>query len=427
MNMRKLIAAAAVAASAMAANASSITIDSVTQRWPWNNKVDITYTVKGGQVASAGEYCGLRFHVATASGTTYDFEGYSVGASAESGVSDEGLQHTVTWIAPSGIKLTDCTMTATLFTTNVPSGNDYMIIDLASGEVYYEGLMRTQEESNDRYNTGNTYKTAKMVLRKVAKTSESAFPNGYPVGHDDFKVTHTSTNKAWTNPATNWIVKTDYYIGIHLVSQAQYKQLGLTNPSKFKSDCHPVETVSWNAIRDSAKSSEEVAPSATGGFLARLNNMTKTRSGIMGLDLPTELMWEIAARAGRTTRYWWGADTWETETAAQYVTYGGNSNSQTADVGARLPNAWGLYDVSGNLWELTRDTANGPANLANASDPFTPTSGDNPTKSNSRGGSHWQNTNTSQYNWCVSTRNLQSLGTSNAGEYNGFRVSYIVK
>ena len=266
-----------------------------------------------------------------------------------------------------------------------------------------------------------------MVLRKVAKTSESAFPSGYPVGHDDFKVTHTNSNKDWTNPATNWIVKTDYYVGIHLVSQAQYTKLGLTNPSKYKSDCRPVETVSWNDVRDSKKSSEDVAPNATGGFLARLNNLTKTQSGIMGFDLPTELMWEIAARAGRTTSYWWGADTWETATAAQYITYGGNSGSHPCDVGARLPNAWGLYDVSGNLWEYTRDTANGPANLADASDPFTPTSVDNPTKLNTRGGSHWQSSTTTLPSWRVSNRGLQGLDTTAASAYYGFRVAYIVK
>ena len=57
--MRKLIAAVAVAAGAiisMAANASSITIDSVQQRWPWNNKVDITYTIGGGQDLANGNY-----------------------------------------------------------------------------------------------------------------------------------------------------------------------------------------------------------------------------------------------------------------------------------------------------------------------------------------------------------------------------------
>ena len=48
MDTKKLIAAATIAAVAMAANAASVTIDSVAQRWPWNNKVDITYTVTDG-------------------------------------------------------------------------------------------------------------------------------------------------------------------------------------------------------------------------------------------------------------------------------------------------------------------------------------------------------------------------------------------
>jgi len=63
--MNKLMTLAAIAASAtlpMAVNATpSVTIDSVTQRWPWNNKVDITYTVTDGQNTAAGSYCAIRF------------------------------------------------------------------------------------------------------------------------------------------------------------------------------------------------------------------------------------------------------------------------------------------------------------------------------------------------------------------------------
>ena len=91
--MRKLIAAGAVVASAiipMAANASSITIDSVTQRWPWNNKLDITYTVSGGQDVAAGVFAKIVF-TATIAGQTYTIDGvHDIGANASNGT------HTVT-------------------------------------------------------------------------------------------------------------------------------------------------------------------------------------------------------------------------------------------------------------------------------------------------------------------------------------------
>ena len=135
-----VLAFTVAALGASAAGVTNVTISSVAQRWPWNNKVDITYTVQGGQSRADGAYCGLRFAL-TAGGRTYDFEGYTVGASAEDGT------HTVTWTAPQGIVAADCSLTATLFSTNFPSGNDYMIVDLDSGDVVYEGMLATQTAS----------------------------------------------------------------------------------------------------------------------------------------------------------------------------------------------------------------------------------------------------------------------------------------
>ena len=117
----KLAALLAVGFLALGADASSVTIDSVTQRWPWNNKVDITYTVTGGQTltpdGSGDVYCRLVFH-ANIGGQTYEIDGVTnVGASASSG------QHTVTWTPPADlrVKALDCTMTATLLSADNPS------------------------------------------------------------------------------------------------------------------------------------------------------------------------------------------------------------------------------------------------------------------------------------------------------------------
>ena len=265
------IAAAALAGTANAAPA--VTIDSVAQRWPWNNKVDITYTVAGGQTRSAGVYCALRFAM-TAKGQTYSFEGYTVGASAENG------QHTVTWTAPEGIVSDACSMTATLFTTNVPSGNDYMIVDLTSGAVTYEGLFASQAESNSRYNVTD-YKTDKMVLRKIPRTADSAelpngpFASGYPTGDS---VHYPSGSDA--NSSTIWTVDRNYYIGVFPVTQYQYRKLYGSNPSKKTStisgntaDYRPVEYVSWDDLRlptTASTSSIPVVASNSGTFFQRL-------------------------------------------------------------------------------------------------------------------------------------------------------------
>ena len=116
------IAVAAEAALPFAAHAATgVTVDSVTQRWPWNNKLDITYTVTGGQDVASGQYCKIVF-TTVIDGTTYTIDGTTdVPASAANGT------HTITWDAPEGVRRTDCTMSAAVYATDVPSGDDYMV------------------------------------------------------------------------------------------------------------------------------------------------------------------------------------------------------------------------------------------------------------------------------------------------------------
>ncbi len=384
------VSAAAIAAGAAiptAANAASVTIDSVAQRWPWNNKVDITYTVTDGQNHAAGVYCGIEFNMSVPGYGDILVHGYSLGASAEG--DENGKQHTVTWTAPSGLKSTDCTISATLFTTNVPSGNDYMIVNLSSGEIYYEGLMTTQEASNNRYNVAE-YKTSKLVLRKVPKWADHGdLPNaealtalgGYPTGDN--------VNYSSNNSRKNWQTAKDYYIGMFLVTQKQYQNIYGSNPSQMTRaktgdvvEHRPVEHLGWQTVRGSIQSTASMSASSNGTFFQRLNFKTG-----LYFDLPTEVMFEIAQRAGATTAYSWGDSS---DDLPNYCVcssnYGGTvqgNNSTPGDytcaVGSKLPNNWGFYDTAGNVWEWCRDRNSknnvvASGNMANNADAFTPSS-----------------------------------------------------
>ena len=124
----------------------------------------------------------------------------------------------------------------------------------------------------------------------------------------------------------------DYYIGKTEVTQALWKAVMGNNPSTFKGDNLPVESVSWNDCQK---------------FISKLNSMT-------GLDfrLPTEAEWEFAARGGnRSNHYQYsGSDNLD-----DVAWYGSNSGGETHAVATKNPNELGLYDMSGNVREWCSD------------------------------------------------------------------------
>ena len=344
-----------------------VIINDVKQRWPWNNKVDITYTVTEGQMRSAGLYCALRFQL-TAGGKTYSFEGSSIGASAEG--DENGKQHIVTWTAPKGIVASDCALTATLYSTNVPSGNDYMIVDLNSGDVYYEGLMERQEESNRRYNEApdNEYKKHKIVLRKIPRTADSAtlpngpFTAGYPTGDDK--------NYSSTNPSKRWVTDRNYYVGLFPVTKFQYYKV--RSDIGYTGDATPINKVSWNDLRgegvDATSSIPLVEADNTGTFFQRLKYIT---GNTLEFDLPTLMMSEIADRAGSTSLFFWGDEFDKQYSVCKSSSFGSNGKNVIQPVGTCLPNAWGIFDATGNVFEFCRDDYN-ESMLKKQTNPFMP-------------------------------------------------------
>ena len=409
--------AAALLAADMATAAPNVTINSVVQRWPWNNKVDINYTVFDGQDISSGSYMRLEF-IASVNGTDYTIDGGSLGANASDGT------YTVTWNPPSGIKATGCTMVAKLYSASVPSGNDYMILNLADGSVIYEGAYADQTISDARYNV-DEFKTTKMVFRKVPKWSDKdSLPNaaslpseGYPRGYSS-----TSSANGQAAPANSKLYNSlqysqptnDYYVCIFDVTAAQYdKVYGTTS-----SDTRPKSGsgVSWKLLRGDILPATDIAnveSSGTGTFIQRLRFLAGNE---FAFDLPTELMFEIALRAGATTKYWWG-DTFDSTKCV--------FNTSKQNVGTKPANYWGFFDMSGNVLEFCRDDNSEPY-LNNRLDPFFVASNANATRPIVRGGSHYATSDSSDGQFWASWRGAEVSFTDSNGVI-GFRLAYIVK
>ena len=187
----------------------------------------------------------------------------------------------------------------------------YMVIDLNGNDFHFPVTYLDATPTK----WGDEYKTNKIVLRRIDDPSGT------------------------------------YYAGVFEITEAQWnKVMGGSSMST-----RPKAGVSYNNIRGDADiynwpSSNEVAVNS---FMGVLRLMT----GISMFDLPSEVEWKFAARAGVTTKWLCG----DSETGLDaYAWYSANSDGSTHDVGTRLANAWGLYDVHGNVveWCLNRYSGN---------------------------------------------------------------------
>ncbi len=154
-----------------------------------------------------------------------------------------------------------------------------------------------------------------------------------------------------------------FYMAKFSTTQAQWVALLGSNPSYFTGDLNlPVEQVSWNDITQ------------VNGFLDKLNAATAaTRPAGLVFRLPTEAEREYAARGGTTTRFYWGDDPTFSEVGA-FAWHSDDSGSTTHPVGQKFPNAYGLYDMSGNVWGWCQDWFGGYGSAAQL-DPAGPATG----------------------------------------------------
>jgi formylglycine-generating enzyme required for sulfatase activity len=180
-----------------------------------------------------------------------------------------------------------------------------------------------------------------------------SFLMGDADGRDNAKAVHRVT------------ITKAFYLGKCEVTQEQWQAVMGANPSRFQGAKNPVDNVGWEDCR---------------AFLKKLDE--KFASTGVKFSLPSEAQWEYACRAGSTAKYCYGDDE---SRFAEYAWYGDNSGGRTHPVGEKKPNAWGLYDMHGNLLEWCADWYDpGYYQSSPASDPTGPATG---TSHVDRGGS----------------------------------------
>ncbi len=167
------------------------------------------------------------------------------------------------------------------------------------------------------------------------------------------------------NPVYKVTLSKGFYMQTTEVTQKQWRSVMGTTPSYFKNcDNCPVEQVSWNDVKD---------------YIRKLNS----KEGTIKYRLPTEAEWEYACRAGSETDYANG------NSLGVMGWYKDNSEKKNHSVAEKKTNAWGLYDMHGNVWEWVEDWK-GSYTSGNVTNPAGPSTG---SKRVFRGGS-WSNSAT---------------------------------
>ena len=408
-NLKSVLAAAVAAIGLTAMADASVAIGTVSSHDPWDGQFDVSYTLSG--VEAATDYK-VAFDV-TAGGKTAGV------TNAAARLSDGTYRITLDTIGLFGSVKTDAKAKVRVSLIAVKSGTfvndatgdaigvlgDVMVIDISEGPTAMGYPVTYIADVDVGTLNCDVYKTKKIALLKIAAGT------AYPAKPDAGAIEPIDAANVIT-PAK------DYYIGVFPITEAQYA-LVMEGEAVSISNA-PKTSVSWNALRGSVETATAITSSSAEGFFQKLCAKCRDPRGtVPGFDLPTDVQWEIAARAGSLAVF--GSYLKEgavlegsSATASEFAVFGA---SKAQEVGTKLPNAWGLYDTAGNAWEWCRDDYAASGSWTSAETPKANDSGYKVI----RGGCYEGTASEAR----LTNRNNKSPGNWYADSKTGFRLSKV--
>ena len=323
------------------------------QRWPWNGKVDIDYTLTA-QNASDGAVFSVQFFGRVGSGEPFALS--TVEGDGQYGIVFGSGAKRITWdsTADLGHTVDSSAAKVAVYAQDVTGNATYLVFDLTSNTVGYSSTAPSAAE-------GAVTKLSQVWFRRVD-------PGQFVMGSSSSEPFHDATTEG---EHTVTITK-PFYMGVFEMTQKQYETIFGENPSlpAYQGDARPVDRVSYNDLRGETVGAtwptytdhRVDASSFFGVFRARFGNQ-------FIFDIPTEAQWEMACRdkgtSDRTTSGFWGSGVWNDGTAIQgtdhdtnlddLANYADDSDPEPHEVGTKDPNSIGIYDMHGNVEEWCLD------------------------------------------------------------------------
>lgn len=317
---------------------------SVRQHWPWNGLVDIDYEI----VSDDAEATFLVYPKAEDKRLGTKVVMRTLSGDGAEGPVGPGV-HRMVWDAKADMPGFHSPDVAVSIQT-VSAQAEYLVVDLSGGTNAVTYPVRYSSTGPDLAN--DKCRTTELWLRLV-------MPGTFMMGSPEDEIARSN------NEVQHQVTLTrPYYLGVFELTQTQWKLImGTTNVFQYTGPCRPADNVPFSSVRGVStnglgNADDDILGTSFFGVLRR--------KVALPFDLPTEAQWEYACRAGTTGA--WNNGTTTTNSSAsrdnnlqKLGRYAGNTSdgqesyTQHTKVGLYQPNAWGIYDMHGNVFEWCRD------------------------------------------------------------------------